>query len=326
MEVVEKLKSKKSRGKKWIKRFLYLLLFFFIFINFVAFMHARKFTNFSTTATHNPSSTDERSTGETMKSLLLGIEVPRPENNTRPNVAFEEVILNNENGRINAWWMPLDSAEKTVIISHGFRSCMSKMLPYANAIREMGHNVLMFDSTGSGDSEGNHCTIGHKESKDLTTVFEYATKSYGGDIYVLGTSMGAALTLRSIAVDGIQPKGVIIQCPFATMKDAVKGRFRNMGVPYWGAGHLLMFWGGTQNGFNAYKHNPYEYAQKNEFPTLLIWGEKDDRVTREETDLIFENLAGEKELVVLENAGHSLLVQTEPTKWKSSVRSFLNQY
>lgn len=293
----------------------------------MAFMHAWKFTHFTPDISPEkaPTSTG-MSPGEVAKTLLLGVEVPRPENINKPSVPFEEISLDNENGNIKGWILEPDSILGTVIVSHGFRGSMDKMLPYAHALLEMGYRTVLFDSTGSGDSEGNHCTIGYKEAKDLKTVFDYIKRTRSGDIYTLGTSMGAALTLRSVAVEGIRPKGIIIQCPFATMKDAAKGRFRNMGVPFFGLGHLLVFWGGAQNGFNGFSHNPADYAKKVKIPTLHIWGAKDDRVMRHETDAIFNNLAGEKKLVVLENGEHSGLLLTEPMKWKSSVREFLEKY
>ena len=326
MEVVEQLKSKKSRTKRWIKGLLYFFIFLFILANFMAFMHAWKFTHFTPGAPEEAPSSTNMTPAQLTKTLLLGINVPRPENDVKPEKIFEELSLNNENGNIKGWILEPDSIIGTVILSHGYKASMSKLLPYAKAILDMGYRTVLYDSTGSGDSEGNHCTIGYKEAKDLKTVFEHIKRTKSGDIYTLGTSMGAALTLRSVAEEGIQPKGIIIQCPFGSMKDAAKSRFRNIGVPFFGLGHLLVFWGGAQNGFNGFNHNPADYAKKVNIPTLHIWGAKDDRVMRHETDAIFNNLAGEKELVILENGEHSGLVLSEPMKWKSSVRAFLEKY
>lgn len=324
MEIVEKLKSKKSRGKKWIKRILYTGLFFFVLVNCVAFIHARKFTHFVEGVDVRPSSTGN-TPAQVAKTLLLGVDMPRPKNDVEPQVPFKEIWLTNENGNISSWWIEQDSAKGIIILSHGYGACKSKMLPVANAFIGMGYSTFIFDSTGSGDSEGNHCTIGYKEAKDLKTVYNHVKDNYKGDIYTFGSSMGAALTLKSIAEEGIDPKGVILHCPFGSMEDAVKGKFRNMGVPFWGLGHLLVFWGGAQNGFNGFKYKPSEYAKNVRIPTLLIWGAKDLRVTKAETELIYENLAGEKELIILENAAHSGLISSEPTKWRASVRNFLNE-
>lgn len=292
----------------------------------MAFMHARKFTHFVETVENRPTSTNN-TPAQVAKSLFLGVDMPRPENNDEPKVPFKEIWLTNENGSISAWSMELDSASRgMVILSHGYGACKSKMLPVAMAFREMGYNTLVFDSTGSGDSEGNYCTIGYKEAKDLKTVYDHAKENHKEDIYTFGSSMGAALTLKAVAQEGIQPKGIILQCPFGSMEDAVKGRFKNMGIPFFGMGHLLVFWGGVQNGFNAFKYKPSDYAKEIDIPTLLIWGAKDQRVTKAETELIYENLAGRKEWVILENAGHSQLISSEPTKWKASVRSFMNEF
>ena len=310
----------------WIKRIVYTTLFLFLLANIVAFIHARKFTHFTEGVEIRPSSTGN-TPAQVAKSLFLGVDMPRPKNDSQPEVPFEEIWLTNENGNISAWSMELDSAAKgTVVLSHGYGSCKSKMLPMAMAFREMGYNTLLFDSTGSGDSEGNNCTAGYKEAKDLKTVYKHAKDTYKGDIYTFGSSMGAALTLKAVAQEGIQPKAIILQCPFGSMENAVRGKFKNMGVPFFGMGHLLVFWGGVQNGFNAYKYKPSDYAKEIDIPTLLIWGAKDQRVTKAETELIYENLAGKKELIILENGAHSGLIFSEPTKWKASVRNFMNEH
>jgi esterase/lipase len=56
----------------------------------------------------------------------------------------------------------------------------------------------------------------------------------------------------------------------------------------------------------------------------LQWGKKDIRVTKAETEEIFQNLPlRKKELVIYNNSGHESLASNEPQKWNSTVRTFL---
>jgi len=80
------------------------------------------------------------------------------------------------------------------------------------------------------------------------------------------------------------------------MYKTVCARFRSMNAPTFPMAGLLVFWGGLQNGFWAFGHNPTEYAKKINCPTLLMYGQQDDKVSRAEIDEIFANLAGQKEL------------------------------
>jgi esterase/lipase len=51
----------------------------------------------------------------------------------------------------------------------------------------------------------------------------------------------------------------------------------------------------------------------------------DPRVQQQETDAVYKNLAGKKQLLVYETAGHESLCDKEHDKWVSAVGSFLNQ-
>ncbi len=315
-----------QRGRKkksWLRRMIYLFVFFFVCANGISFMHAYKFTHFTKGTDERLSSTG-LTMGETVKALFLGADIPHPENDTEPNVDFETIILENENGKLHAWWMELDSAKGAVAIFHGYGACKSSVLDYGYEFRKMGYNVFMMDTSGSGDSEGNSCTIGHKEAKDAKSAFDFLVSKGSKDILFFGESMGAATILRSIAFEDVKPKAIIIQSPFESMLTATRSRFENMGVPFFGLGHLLVFWGGAQNGFNAFTHSPSEYAKEVDMPTLFFWGAKDDLVRRSETDAVFGHLAGKKELVILENVGHNGHLSLEPAKWVSSVRDFLS--
>jgi hypothetical protein len=47
-------------------------------------------------------------------------------------------------------------------------------------------------------------------------------------------------------------------------------------------------------------------------------------VQRHETECIYNNLAGEKRLVVYEGAGHQSLYKFAPKRWEGEVTQFLN--
>jgi hypothetical protein len=72
-------------------------------------------------------------------------------------------------------------------------------------------------------------------------------------------------------------------------------KVREPTYPLFSNAGLLDFWGGIQNGFWAFIHNPTEYAKKVRCPVLLLYGEKDNRVSSGEIDEIFLNLKGKKE-------------------------------
>lgn len=110
--------------------------------------------------------------------------------------------------------------------------------------------------------------------------------------------------MKCINDNNIHVNAIIIECPFGSMLKTVKARFNNMHIPTFPMAYLLMFWGGVLNNFNAFDHNPAQYAQNITCPVLLFYGQKDDKVSQQETNQIYRNLKGPKQLVQFPLAGH----------------------
>lgn len=85
-------------------------------------------------------------------------------------------------------------------------------------------NLVIFDYTGYGYSEKDHCTLGLKEQDDLESVINYVKTKYNIEhIYIWARSMGAvtALLLANRTRNNIC-KGMIIDSPFTSTKDMVR--------------------------------------------------------------------------------------------------------
>ncbi|MNL38917.1 Alpha/beta hydrolase family protein [compost metagenome] len=87
---------------------------------------------------------------------------------------------------------------------------------------------------------------------------------------------------------------------------------------------ILLFWGGVQNGFWGFNHNPTAYAKNINCPTLLLYGEKDKSVSRKEIDEIYSNLKGKKELITYKNTGHENYLIKNKKEWFKNISTFIN--
>lgn len=309
------------KRKRSIKIVFWVFALLFILMNIIAFMHAYKFTHFSDpsgTLTKNPGAL---SRSEKIKAVFLGVSNPRPVNTNKPSQRFETIKLKS-NKEIECWSISADSSNSTVLIFHGYRGDKSRMLDKANFFLEQGYNVLLVDFMGSGGSEGNQTTIGFKEANEVKTCFDYAANK-NQKIYLFGTSMGAVAIMKAIQDHKIIPTGIILECPFGTMYKTTCARFKNMGIPSFPMAGLLLFWGSLQNGFWGFSHNPERYATSIKCPTLLLYGEKDDRVSNEEINKIYNNLNGEKTLKTFPLAGHENYFANYESDWIQYVSDFL---
>jgi uncharacterized protein len=319
--VANLLLNSQMKLKKHLKRLLYFLVATFILINIVAFMHAYKFTHFTTSIVTKTDSKNVTFFGK-IKMLLLGVNNPRPTNIITPTQPYQTLLLQS-NKTIECWLIKTENAKGTVVVCHGYSGNKSSMLDKSDAFINKGYNILLVDFMGSGGSEGNQTTIGFKEAEEVQTCYNYLDSIGEKNIHLFGTSLGAVAIMRAISVYNIKPKSIILECPFGTMLQTTQARFKSLNLPLFPMANLLVFWGGVQNDFWAFSHKPIKYAKSITCPTLLLYGEQDDRVSRNEIDEIFTNLAGPKTLKTYPNAGHENYLKNYEAEWLFDVGGFL---
>ncbi len=326
-----------------------IFLVLFVLFNIIMAFNAWKFTHFY----NDPSLRGPQPTGvwPITKNILFGQDVPKRLNDSTPSVPFEKVDLTDREGlKLEGWNMkatsnfmkdttnrwtaypPLSKLKDsigftnrgTVILFHGHGSCKSAILKEAYCFLNLGYNVFMIDFRAHGGSDGEQATVGIKEAEDVRTAYQFVKDKTGQEPILWGISLGAATITRAVAEYGLHPQKIILEMPFGSLYDAVKGFMRIKHLPQ-GLAPFITFWGGSLNGVWAFGHKPTEFAKKITCPVLLQWGQNDPRVTRAEINDIFANLnTAQKKLVVYETCRHESLCAKEPEKWKTNVEDFLN--
>lgn len=313
-----------SISKPQLKKLAWLAVAGFVLINIVAFAHAYKFTHFSEQAVGRTKGIAHLSTPQKIKTLLLGIDNPKPINKFNPKQSYSTLKIKGSE-LLEAWVIKTDSSKGTVILFHGYTGNKAAMLSQSDEFIALGYNTMLVDFAGSGGSEGNETTVGYKEAQDVKACYDYLVHKGEKNILLYGVSMGSAAILKAMNDYPLQPAALIIECPFGTMYQTTCARFKNMGVPSFPMASVLLFWGGLQTGFNPFTHNPIEYAKSVKSPTLLLWGACDATVSRQETTAIFSNLEGPKKLIVYQNAGHENYLKKYRKEWVHDVAVFLKQ-
>lgn len=307
---------------KYQTKYTKTILIIFILINIVAFFHAYKFTHFTDNNLLKTKSPEKLSTFEKAKILLFGVNNPKPKNGKFPTQKYQTINLKS-NKEIECWLIKIKESKGTIILFHGYGGEKSSMIDKSNEFIKLGFNTMLVDFMGSGNSEGNQTTIGYKEAEEVKTSFDYLVQSGEKNIYLFGTSMGAVAIMKCINDTKIKPKGIIIECPFGSMYETVCARFNKMNAPTFPMAGILVFWGGIQNGFWGFSHNPTEYAKNITCPTLLLYGEKDKSVSRKEIDDIYNNLKGSKKLNIYKKTGHENYLIKNKVEWNKNISQFI---
>ncbi len=317
--------------KRIAQKLLKIFLCLFVLLNIICAFHAYKLTHFYTIKTKMPTP-EEMSFGDKSSAAIFGVKFPKSICiDTMPHSFFANEYVYTEDGLILSAWNGFYDNEHigskgTIILFHGHGSNKCSLIKEAEFFLNLSYNVTLVDFRAHGNSDGNTCTIGYNESKDVKAAYNYVKNRGEKNIVLYGISLGAASILKAIATDSIKPNKIILEMPFASLYKAVKGRLKIMHLPQQPFATLLTFWGGVEQGFWAFNMEPQEYAKAVQCPTLLQWGANDARVTREETKNIFDNLATKDKLFVeYKNSGHQSLCKNENEVWAKNIEAFLSK-
>lgn len=311
--------------KKIIKITIKTVLILFIFLNIVVAFHAYKFTHFYDNGAITIKNKDEKSGWDITKEMLFGINAQKQKNTVTADSTFKTIFLKTKDSlKLEAWYIPVDSAVGTVILFHGHGGTKSGVIKESEAFNKMGYNCMLIDFRAHGNSEGNTCTIGYDETEDIKLAYDYISSKGEKNIVLWGISMGASTITKAVKDYQLEPEKIILEMPFGTIEDAVIGRVKMMGLPPQPISTLLTFWGGAEHGFWAFGMKPQEFVASIKCPVLLQWGKNDPRVSRSEEDILFKNITNSiKKFVIYETAGHESLCKKEPEKWNMEVAAFL---
>ncbi|MEO6070559.1 MAG: alpha/beta fold hydrolase [Chitinophagaceae bacterium] len=241
-----------------------------------------------------------------------------------PSFPYQNVLLTLKNNTsIAAWYSKQEKAKGCVLLFHGYTAEKSFLIKEAAQFKQWGYNVFLVDFRGHGAS-GGHTTFGYKESEEVAAAFSYARERGNQKIILYGVSMGAVAIMKATAEKRVQPAALIADMPFGSLQDHYIARARNNSLPPQPFPFLVTFYTGVENRYNGFDNTPVIFAKKISCPVLLEWGARDQYVTRDEINTIYERLISKnKQLAIYPEANHESYLQKEPALWKNKVNQFL---
>jgi hypothetical protein len=320
---------RKRKGRRRMVIAIALVVFAVLGLNGFAYIHAHAMMTM-TRGGAKTSRPEHLSLPGKIKVLFTGVNVPRPVSDLTPAELAPDcralTIPGPDGVTLGAWYVDRGEPTPLVILFHGYAVEKTKLLPEARALLELGTSVMLIDFRGSGASSEAYCTIGMREAEDVAAAVQYArNRTTHRGLVLFGQSMGAAATLRAIAIHNVRPDAVIIEGVFDRMLHTIANRFHLMGLPAFPCAHLLVFWGGRQQGFDGFTHNPSDYARSLSCPALFMHGDSDTSATPAEARRVFENAAGPKTVVEFKDTGHEPYIARHPEAWNAAVENLLKQ-
>lgn len=218
------------------------------------------------------------------------------------------------------------SKKGLVIGFHGYMDEKSSMLDRAEALLNMGYDVLLVNFMGAGNSYGSQTTMGYLEAENVAASHTYAIEELGEEnIVLLGFSMGAVAIMRAQCEHDLLVKALILEAPYGTFTGTVNGRLRNYNIPSFPVCDIFTFWFGKLNGFDGFEANPQSYGEDIHVPVLIMSGGQDQHIPVTETETIFNMLASKhKGMKIFDESQHESYLKRYPHEWNETVESYLS--
>lgn len=231
---------------------------------------------------------------------------------------------------LHATWVPAEKPRGTVLLVHGYHSCIYTDHGLAmQRYHDMGMNLLMPDHRGHGKSGGKFTTFGVKESRDILSWISYHNEHFGAHNMLLsGLSMGAA-TVMFLADEDLpgNVKYCIADCGFTSPKEIISKVFTDvMHIPAWPFMWAAEVFARVFAGFSLNEKHSVRTLSKTKLPYLFVHGLADDFVPSDMTCRSFDACAGEKHLLLVEGAGHGVSYIHAPEKYHAMNMALFEKY
>jgi pimeloyl-ACP methyl ester carboxylesterase len=203
---------------------------------------------------------------------------------------------------------------------HGVADNRSSAVGVIEHLTQRGFDVVAYDSRGHGQSDGEACTYGFYEKRDLKRVIESLPP---GPAVLIGNSLGGAVAIQG-AVGNERVAGVVAAEAFSDLRTIAIER-----APRFLPALVISraFRVAEELGrFDVADVSPVDAAASLRIPVLLIHGAADVDTPPDHSRRILVALAGPKQLLLVPGAGHNQslndpLAWSEIDRWLSAVVS-----
>lgn len=246
----------------------------------------------------------------------------------------EHVTIKSRDGlTLHANFFPAEQpANRTAILFHGYTSCgMNDCATMAEYFMERGYNALIVDQRSHGESEGSFIGFGILDRFDCIKWIEYMLDRLGGDseIVLYGVSMGASTVLMTSGLDEFPDnvKAIIADCAFTSPYDVfthiLKRDYHLPPKPILAINERICR---KKAGYGFRDYSTLEAVKRGACPILFIHGTEDTFVPTAMSVQNHKACTGEKQLLLVSNAGHAASLYENKPLYDKTVTEFLERY
>jgi pimeloyl-ACP methyl ester carboxylesterase len=247
------------------------------------------------------------------------------------NLKSESITIRSEEGfRLKAYLIHAfqEKVKGTVLLIHGIRGRKERYLPSSAFLAENGYNSLVVDLRAHGESQGDFCTFGSKEKKDISLWIDELENRLGKEhtIGIWGNSLGGAVAIQSLEFDSRLSFG-IIESTFSDLKSTIHDyMLLNFGFDFPRFTDFLINRAGDIAEFDIYEVKPKDSVEHINQAVLMVHGEEDDHIDISYARMNFKRLLSRrKRFLSIPKANHTDLWEVGGKAYFKQILGFLNK-
>jgi alpha-beta hydrolase superfamily lysophospholipase len=220
-----------------------------------------------------------------------------------PTLPFQRVELIGDGLTLRGWRFAGQGPPRAVMVYlHGAGDNRSSSIGIAERYVPRGFEVLAYDSRAHGESDGDACTYGFHEKRDLARLLDTVTAR---PIVLVGTSLGAAVALQAAAQDQDHRIAAIVSiATFSDLRTVARER-----APFFASrGNIEAAFriAEATAHFRVDEVSPASAAARITAPVLIIHGDADVDTPPDHSRRVFAALPGAaKKLLMVPGGGHN---------------------
>lgn len=241
-------------------------------------------------------------------------------------LAYEEVRFTTDDGfTLAGWLIPAGrDTRAAVVLLHGFSWHRLPWLTGFVPWLQPRYNVLQFDFRGHGHSDDAPITLGTSEQRDVAAAVRFLESRGFGPIALMGISMGGAVAI--MAAPDLPVAAVVADAAYAQVAHPVANKMREGHYPFPRLGARLIVAAASVRARVSLREPITRVGEISPRGLLLIAPREDRLVSWTQSLKLYEAAEEPKELLVVDDCGHSEAHAVGGPEYERRVLAFLERH
>ena len=217
-------------------------------------------------------------------------------------------------------------SHRWVIAVHGYRSNRKSMFALASNYGLRGYNALIPDLRGCGESEGEYIGMGWPDRLDMLEWINWILqRDSEAQIVLHGISMGGATVMMTAGENlPAQVKAIVDDCGYTSVWDIFKDELAYLfHLPAFPILYVADGISSMRAGYSFSEASALKQVAGAQVPMLFIHGSEDNFVHTDMVYQVYEACPTEKQLLIVDGAGHGNSYNHAPELYFKTVFEFL---